>query len=115
MLLQICTLNGENEMYKTMFKVIAIVGCGFGSTAFAIDHDETFPRMLEMLTSASPAELEAITDHFCKGQLAATMTASDIRGRAPQLATDDFTEQQIFDLAGVVAVQFSTVYANICK
>ena len=47
--------------------------------------------------------------------MAATMTASDIRARAAELATDDFTEQQIFDLAGVVAVQFSTVYANICK
>ena len=43
------------------------------------------------------------------------MTASDIRGRAAELASDDFTEQQIFDLAGVVAVEFSTVYANICK
>jgi len=49
------------------------------------------------------------------GQFAAVMTASDIRGRAAELATDDFTEQQIFDLAGVVAVQFSTVYANVCK
>ena len=102
-------------MLNTMFKVVAIVSCGFASTAFAVNHEETFPRMLEMVTSASPAELEAIKDNFCKGQLAATMTASDIRGRAAELATDDFTEQQIFDLAGVVAVQFSTVYANICK
>ena len=68
-----------------------------------------------MVTTTSPAELEAIKDNFCKGQLAATMTVSDIRGRAAELATDDFTEQQIFDLAGIVAVQFSTVYANICK
>ena len=85
------------------------------TSAFAINHDETFPRMLEMVTTASPEELEGIKDNFCKGQLAATMTASDIRGRAAELATDDFTEQQIFDLAGVVSVQFSTVYANICK
>ena len=95
-------------MYKTMFKVLAILGCGFGTTAFAIDHHETFPRRLEMVTSASPTELEAITDDFCKGQLAATITASDIRGRAAELATSDFTAQQIFDLAGVVAVRFST-------
>ena len=66
MLLHIHTINGENEMYKTMFKVVAIVACGFGSSAFAINHDETFPRMLEMVTSASPAELEAITDNFAK-------------------------------------------------
>ena len=102
-------------MYKTMFKVVAIVACGFGSTAFAINHDETFPRMLEMVTSASPAELEGIKDNFCKGQLAATMTAADIRGRAAELANEELTEQQIFDLAGVVSVQFSTIYANICK
>ena len=70
--------------------------------------------MLEMVTSASPAELEGIKNGF-GGQLAATMTASDIRGRAAELVTDDFTEQQIFELAGVVVVQFSTVYANICK
>mgnify|MGYP007000145971 len=68
------------------------------TSAFAINHDETFPRMLEMVTTASPEELEGIKDNFCKGQLAATMTASDIRGRAAELATDDFTEQQIFDL-----------------
>ena len=85
------------------------------TSAFAINHDETFPRMLEMVTTASPEELEGIKDNFCKGQLAATMTASDIRGRAAELAPDAFTEQQIFDLAGVVSVQFSTVYANICK
>ena len=102
-------------MYKKKFKVVAVLISGFASTAFAVNHEETFPRMLEMVTSASPAELEAIKDNFCKGQLAATMTASDIRGRAAELATDDFTEQQIFDLAGIVAVQFSTVYANICK
>ena len=83
--------------------------------AYAVNHDETFPRILEMVTSASPAELEGIKDGFCKSQLAATMTASDIRGRAAELANDDFTEQQIFDLSGVIAVQFSTVYANICK
>ena len=102
-------------MYKKMFKVVAVLSSGFASTAFAVNHEETFPRMLEMVTSASPAELEAIKDNFCKGQLAATMTASDIRGRAAELATDDFTEQQIFDLSGIIAVQFSTVYANICK
>lgn len=83
--------------------------------AFAVNHDETFPRMLEMVTVASPSELENIKGEFCMGQLAATMTASDIRGRAAELASDDFTEQQIFDLAGIVAVQFSSVYANICK
>ena len=70
--------------------------------------------MLEMVTSASPAELEGIKDGF-DGQLAATMTASDNRGRAAELATHGFTEQQIFDLAGLVVVQFSTVYANTCK
>ena len=98
-----------------MFKVVAIVSYGFASTAFAINHEETFPRMLEMVTSASPVELQAIKDNFCKGQLAATTTASVIEGRAAELATDDFIEQQIFDSAGVVAVQFSTVHANICK
>ena len=67
-----------------------------------------------MVTSASPAEPEGIKDGF-GGQLAATMTASDIRGRPAELVTDDFTEQQIFDLAEVVVVQFSTVYANTCK
>ena len=71
--------------------------------------------MLEMITSASPEELEGIKDNFCKNLLAATMTAQDIRGRAAELATDEMTEQQIFDLAGVVSVQFSTNYANICK
>ncbi len=96
--------------------LVALLVTTLSSTsAFAINHDETFPRMLEMVTTASPEELEGIKDNFCKGQLAATMTASDIRGRAAELATDDFTEQQIFDLAGVVSVQFSTVYANICK
>jgi hypothetical protein len=43
------------------------------------------------------------------------MTAADIRRRAAELANEELTEQQIFDLAGVVSVQFSTIYANICK
>ena len=103
------------KMYKSILSGIAISSCVFASTAFAINHDETFPRMLEMVTSASPAELEGIKDNFCKGQLAATMTAADIRGRAAELANEELTEQQIFDLAGVVSVQFSTIYANICK
>jgi len=106
---------GDEKIYKLILSVIAIASCAFASTASAIDHDETFPRMLEMVTSASPAELEGIKDNFCKGQLAATMTAADIRGRAAALATEELTEQQIFDLAGVVSVQFSTIYANICK
>ena len=101
--------------FKITALVIVMASASFAPKAFAVNHDETFPRMLEMVMSASPAELEGIKDGFCKGQLAATMTASDIRVRAPELATDDFTEQQIFDLAGVIAVQFSTVYANICK
>jgi len=67
----------------------------FAPAAFAVNHDETFPRMLEMVTSASRAELKGIKDGFCKGQLAATMTASDIRARAAELATEDFTEHQI--------------------
>ena len=79
-------------MYKKMFKVAAVLSCGFASTGFAVNHDETFPRMLEMVTSASPVELEAIKDYFCKAQLAATMTGSDIIGRAAELATEDFTE-----------------------
>ena len=99
---------------KTAF-MATIATIAFAPAAFAVNHDETFPRMLEMVTSASPAELNKIKDGFCKGQLAATMTASNIRGRAAELASDDFTEQQIFDLAGRVAVEFSTVYANICK
>jgi hypothetical protein len=102
-------------MHKSILSGIAIASSVFASTAFAINHDETFPRMLEMVTSASPAELEGIKDNFCKGQLAATMTAADIRGRAAELANEELTEQQIFDLAGVVSVQFSTIYANICK
>ena len=102
------------KLIKTSLAVFFVTTLSH-TPAFAVNHDETFPRMLDMVTSATPEELEDIKDNFCKGQLAATMTASDIRRRAAELATDDFTEQQIFDLAGVVAVQFSTVYANICK
>lgn len=102
------------KLIKTSLAVFFVTTLSH-TPAFAVNHDETFPRMLDMVTSATPEELEDIKDNFCKGQLAATMTASDIRSRAAELATDDFTEQQIFDLAGVVAVQFSTVYANICK
>ena len=116
-------LLGSQFIYKRSVKLnfkktafmATIATIAFAPAAFAVNHDETFPRMLEMVTSASPAELDKIKDGFCKGQLAATMTASDIRGRAAELASDDFTEQQIFDLAGRVAVEFSTVYANICK
>ena len=111
--------NLVSEKLNMKLKITALAAImasvSFAPAAFAVNHDETFPRMLGMVMSASPAELEGIKDGFCKGQLAATMTASDIRVRAPELATDDFTEQQIFDLAGVIAVQFSTVYANICK
>lgn len=102
------------KLIKTALAVLFVITLSH-TPAFAVNHDQTFPKMLEMVTSASPEELEGIKDNFCKGQLAATMTASDIRGRAAELATDDLTEQQIFDLAGVIAVQFSTVYANICK
>ena len=102
------------KLMKTTLAVLFVTTLSH-TPAFAISHDETFPRMLEMVTSATPEELEAIKDNFCKSQLAATMTASDIRGRAAELATDELTEQQIFDLAGVVSVQFSTNYANICK
>ena len=102
-------------MKKILLNFSFIVGCTLASTASAVNHDQTFPAMLEMVTSATPEELERIKENFCLGQFAAVMTASDIRGRAAELATDDFTEQQIFDLAGVVAVQFSTVYANVCK
>jgi hypothetical protein len=104
------TMNFKISVLATVMASVTFV-----PAAFAVNHDETFPRILEMVTSASPAELEGIKDGFCKSQLAATMTASDIRGRAAELANDDFTEQQIFDLSGVIAVQFSTVYANICK
>ena len=71
--------------------------------------------MLEILTSASSEKLEGIEDNFCKIQLAATMTATDNLGRAAELATEELKEQHIFDLAGVVSVQFSTIYANICE
>ena len=101
--------------FKISVLATVMASVTFVPAAFAVNHDETFPRILEMVTSASPAELEGIKDGFCKSQLAATMTASDIRGRAAELANDDFTEQQIFDLSGIIAVQFSTVYANICK
>ena len=102
------------KLIKTTLAVLFVTSLSH-TPVFAVNHDETFPRMLEMITSASPEELEGIKDNFCKTLLAATMTASDIRGRAAELATDDFTEQQIFDLAGVVSVQFSTNYANISK
>jgi len=105
----------KKEMKKILLNLGVIVGCTIASNASAVNHDQTFPAMLEMVTSATPEELERIKENFCLGQFAAVMTASDIRGRAAELATDDFTEQQIFDLAGVVAVQFSTVYANVCK
>ena len=102
-------------MKKILLNFGVIVGCTIASNASAVNHDQTFPRMLEMVTTATPEELEALKENFCLGQFAAVMTASDIRGRAAELASDDYTEQQIFDLAGVVAVQFSTVYANVCK
>ena len=102
------------KLMKTTLAVLFVTTLSH-TPAFAINHDETFPRILDMVTSATPEELEGIKDNFCKSQLAATMTASDIRGRAAELANDDFTEQQIFDLSGVVSVQFSTIYANICK
>ena len=87
-----------------------------GSTAFAVNHDETFPKMQEMVLSASPEELEGIMNNYCKNMFAATMTATDIRGRAAELAkSDEMTETQIFTLSGNVAVEFSTIYANICK
>ena len=31
-------------MYKKMFKVAAVLSCGFASTGFAVNHDETFKR-----------------------------------------------------------------------
>ena len=102
------------KLIKTTLAVLFVTSLSH-TPAFAVNHDETFPRILEMVTSASPEELEAIKDEFCKNLLAATMTAQSIRGRAAELATDDMTEQQIFDLSGVVSVQFSTNYANICK
>ena len=49
-----------------------------GSTAFAVNHDESFPRMQEMMLSASPEELEGIISSYCKNMFAATMTATDI-------------------------------------
>ena len=79
---------------------VAIVSCGFASTALAVNPEETFPRILEILSSASPAELEAIKDNFCKAQLAAKMTGPGIIGRAAELATEDCTEMQIVNLAG---------------
>ena len=49
-----------------------------GSTAFAVNHDETFLKMQEMVLSASPEELEGIMNNYCKNMFAATMTATDI-------------------------------------
>ena len=106
--------NVKLNFKKTAF-MATIATIAFAPAAFAVNHDETYPRMREMVMSASPAELDKIKDGFCKSQLAATMTASNIRGRAAELASDDLTEQQIFDSAGLIAVEFSTVYANICK
>ena len=51
---------GELEMFKTILKVEAIASSLFPSKAFAIDHEETFPRILVRVTSASPADLVAI-------------------------------------------------------
>ena len=99
---------------KTAF-MATIATIAFAPAAFAVNHDETYPRMREMVMSASPAELDKIKDGYCKSLLAATMTASNIRGRAAELASDDLTEQQIFNSAGLIAVEYSTVYANICK
>ena len=79
-------------MLSTMLNAVAIVSCGLASMAFAINHDETFSSILDMVTSASTAEREARKDNFCKPKLAATMTGSDIIGRAAELATEDFTE-----------------------
>ena len=80
-------------MKKILLNFSVIVGCTLASTASAVNHDQTFPAMLEMVTSATPEELAAIKENFCLGQFAAVMTASDIRGRAAELATDDFTSQ----------------------
>ena len=51
-------------------------------TVFAIDHDETRPRVLELVSNGLPAEPEAIKDNFRKGWLAAIMIEPDIRGGA---------------------------------
>ena len=102
-------------MYKVILRTGVFASCFFASTALAFDHDETFPRMMEMVSSASPEELENIKENFCKGVLAATMTAQNIRGRAAELATEEFSQQEIFDRTGVISVQFSTIYADICK
>lgn len=102
-------------MNKVILKVGVVASCFFASTAFAFDHDETFPRMMEMVSSASPEELKNIKENFCKGVFAATMTAQNIRGRAAELATEEFSETEIFDRTGVISVQFSTIYADICK
>ena len=93
-------------MNKVILKVGVVASCFFASTAFAFDHDETFPRMMEMVSSASPEELENIKENFCKGVFAATMTAQNIRGRAAELATEEFSETEIFDRTGVISVQF---------
>ena len=39
-----------------------MASASFAPAAFAVNHDETFPRILEMVTSASPAELEGIKE-----------------------------------------------------
>ena len=102
-------------MNRLILKAGVVVSCFSVSTAVAFDHDETFPRMMEMVSSASPEELENIKENFSKGVFAATMTAHNIRGRAAELATEEFSQQEIFDRTGVISVQFSTIYANICK
>ena len=47
-----------------MLKVGAITCRAFASTAYFIDHHETLPRILEILSSVSLAELEPIKDNF---------------------------------------------------
>ena len=83
-----------------VLKAGVVASCFFASTAVAFDHDETFPKMMEMVFSASPEELENINENFCKGVFAATMTAHNIRGRAAELATEEFSQQEI--LIGLV-------------
>ncbi len=51
---------------KTAF-MATIATIAFAPAAFAVNHDETFPRMLEMVTSASPAELDKIKGWVLQG------------------------------------------------
>ena len=52
--------NINMNFKKTAF-MATIATIAFAPAAFAVNHDETFPRMLEMVTSASPAELDCLT------------------------------------------------------